>query len=243
MGWQYRGLGRERADLVILMGRRPIVGVTASVRGGRLMWQFNRLAIWRAGGRAKRITSRRPMSARALDALIIGGGDDIGAELYRGEMAVDIRIDPARDRLELGMLKEALRRGLPVLGICRGAQMINIAKGGSLHEDIYAVYEQAPRMRTVLPRKSVDIKLGSRLHKILRLSKCRVNALHHQSVDKVGRGLSIVAEDGHGIVQAVEAGGKTFLLGVQWHPEFLALSQSQQRIFRALVSASRRKRS
>ena len=242
MGWQRLGLGRKSTGLVNLMAGRPVVGVTASVRGGRLMWQFNRLAIWRAGGRAKRITSRRVVSVRALDALIIGGGDDIGAELYRGEVAVDIRIDPARDRLELGMLKDALRRGMPVLGICRGAQMINIVNGGSLHEDIYAVYEEAPRMRTVLPRKSVNIKRGSRLHKILRLSLCRVNALHHQSVDRIGRGLSVVAEDGHGIIQAVEAGGKTFLLGVQWHPEFLVLSRPQQRIFRALVSASRRNR-
>ncbi|MEQ9314261.1 MAG: gamma-glutamyl-gamma-aminobutyrate hydrolase family protein, partial [Henriciella sp.] len=181
----------------------------------------------------------RPISARTLDALIIGGGDDIGAELYRGEVSVDVRIDPARDRLEQKLLREALRRGLPVLGICRGAQMINVVRGGALHEDIFKVYESAPRMRTVLPRKSVEIVAGSRLHRILRLTRCRVNALHHQSVSRLGSGLAIVARDDHGIVQAIEESAKRFLLGVQWHPEMLVLSRSQQRLFRALIAACR----
>ena len=73
-----------------------------------------------------------------------------------------------------------------MLGICRGSQMINVALGGSLHTDIYEVYEQAPRMRTVLPRKTVSVVHGSRLDRILRCNPCRVNALHHQSVDRLG---------------------------------------------------------
>ncbi len=206
------------------------------------MWQFNRLAVWRAGGRAVRITSKKPVSIKKLDGLVIGGGDDIGAELYRGEVTIDVRLDPARDRLELGMLKKASSRHMPVLGICRGAQMVNISKGGTLHEDIYAVYQQAPRMRAALARKAVTVAKGSRLGKLLGLERCRVNALHRQSINSVGDGLKVVAKDDHGIVQAVESEKDPFLVGVQWHPEFLVLSRPQQRLFRGLVAAGRQRR-
>jgi putative glutamine amidotransferase len=132
-----------------------------------------------------------------------------------------------------------LPRGLPILGICRGSQMLNIALGGTLHTDIHAVYVEAPRMRTVLPRKTIHVVEGSRLDRILRCNPCRVNALHHQSVDRVGRGLKVVARDESGIVQATEGAGPSFLLGVQWHPELLVFTRPQQRIFAALAEAAR----
>ncbi len=174
-----------------------------------------------------------------LDGLVIGGGDDIGAEIYGGQVLPDVRIDPDRDRLELDLLKGALPSGLPVLGICRGSQMINVALGGTLHTDIYAVYEQAPKMRTVLPKKRVSIMPGTRLDRILCCNPCQVNALHHQSVDRLGKGLAIAAQDESGIVQAIEAEAGPFLLGVQWHPELLFWKAQQQRLFSALVDAAR----
>jgi putative glutamine amidotransferase len=174
-----------------------------------------------------------------LDGLVIGGGDDIGAEIYGGEVMPDIRIDPERDKLELKLLDSALPAGWPILGICRGSQMLNVALGGTLHTDIHAVYIEAPRMRTVLPKKTVHIDLDSRLHRITGCNPCRVNALHHQSVDRVGRGLKVVARDEAGIVQAIEGTGEHFLVGVQWHPELLVFSKPQQRLFAALAAASR----
>ena len=116
--------------------------------------------------------------------------------------------------------------------------MINVALGGTLHTDIHALYVEAPRMRTVLPKKTVHIEPGSRLHRITGCNPCRVNALHHQSVDRVGRGLTVVARDEAGIVQAVEGTGATFLVGVQWHPELLVFSKPQQRLFAALAAAT-----
>jgi putative glutamine amidotransferase len=222
---------------------RPLIGVTTSRRGGWRAYMMHRLALWRVGARAVRLTAGDPPPGRPLDGLVIGGGDDIGAELYGGRVLPDVRVDPERDALELRVLHEALPQGVPVLGICRGAQMINVALGGSLHSDIYEVYVKAPRLRTVLAKKVVSIEPGSRLDRILRCNPCRVNALHHQSVDRPGRGLRIVAQDEAGIVQAIEGVEDRFIVGVQWHPELLVFRSPQQRLFAALAEAARGPRS
>ena len=216
----------------------PLIGVTTSRRGGWRSYLMHRLALTRVGARSVRLMAGRPIPQEPLQGLVIGGGDDIGAEIYGGTVLPDVRIDPERDQLELKLLRAALPAGLPVLGICRGSQMINVALGGSLHTDIHEVYETAPRMRTVLPKKTVTVFPGSRLDEILRCNPCRVNALHHQSVDRLGRGLRVVARDESGIVQAIEAAGSPFLIGVQWHPELLVWKAPQQRLFSALASAA-----
>jgi putative glutamine amidotransferase len=221
---------------------RPLIGVTTSRRGGWRSYLMHRLALMRAGARSVRLTPGDSLPKEPLQGLVIGGGDDIGAEIYGGQVLPDVRIDPDRDKLELGLLRAALPMGLPVLGICRGSQMINVALGGTLHTDIYEVYVQAPKMRTVLPRKSVSIMPDTALDRILRCNPCQVNALHHQSVDKLGEGLRIAAQDESGIVQAVESETAPFLLGVQWHPELLVWKKPQQRLFAALAEASRRAR-
>jgi putative glutamine amidotransferase len=199
---------------------------------------MHRWALYRVGARSVRLIAGKPMPAEPLQGLIIGGGDDIGAEIYGGTVLPDVRIDPERDQLELRLLREALPTGLPVLGICRGSQMINVALGGSLHTDIHQVYEMAPRMRTVLPKKTVSIVHGSRLDRILCCNPCRVNALHHQSVDRLGRGLKVVAQDESGVVQAIESESAPYLIGVQWHPELLVWKAPHQRLFSSLVAAA-----
>ena len=165
--------------------RRPVIGVTTARRGGRIMWWFNWLAVYRAGGRAVRISPIHPVNIDALDGLLVGGGDDIGLSLYydasnKPELQADIRIDHERDLLERDLVYRACEQDMPVLGICRGAQMINVALGGSLHQDIYDSFRDAPRLRTPLKRKKVTIEPGSLLHGILGATKCRVNALHHR---------------------------------------------------------------
>lgn len=221
-----------------MTARRPLIGVTASARTGRFMWQFNRCAVWRAGGRAVRLIPGEAMPEGTLDGLIIGGGDDIDARLYGGDIEMGVRIDPERDRLEYSLLEDASRRRIPILGICRGAQILNVFRGGTLHADIYRAYAGLPRQRAVLPRKQIAIAAGTRLHEILGLSLCRVNSLHHQSVDRLGNSLKVAAIDKFGIIQGLDCEIGPFVVGVQWHPEFLMFDRRQQNLFRALVRAT-----
>lgn len=203
------------------------------------MWWFNRLALWRAGANARRLWSGSRVRVDAFDGFVIGGGDDIDAALYGGDIEPAVRIDPERDAFELDLLRHATARGMPVLGICRGAQMINVFCGGVLHENIYAAYPGIPRLHSPLPSKDIEIMPGSMLQALLGCERQRVNALHHQSIDVVGQGLDVVALDQYGIVQAIERRCSPFLLGVQWHPEFMPFNCRQQRLFDGIVGAAR----
>nr|WP_299245473.1 gamma-glutamyl-gamma-aminobutyrate hydrolase family protein [uncultured Halomonas sp.] len=216
---------------------RPRIGITTSDHKSLLAWWCDWLAVWRAGGKPVRLSPSRPIPDD-LDGLVIGGGDDIGAQLYGGEVQLDVRVDPQRDTLELSLLKRFLPDDCPVLGICRGAQIINVHLGGSLVSDIYTSYEHIKKRRTVLPRKTVDITVGSRLHDLLEVSWCQVNSLHHQAINRAGRGIDIVAKDRDGLVQGIESRDHRFLIGVQWHPEFLIFNRPQQRLIRGLVDAA-----
>ncbi|MGC3875246.1 gamma-glutamyl-gamma-aminobutyrate hydrolase family protein [Halomonas sp. GXIMD04776] len=216
---------------------RPRIGITTSDHKSLLAWWCDWLAVWRAGGKPVRLSPSRSIPDD-LDGLVIGGGDDIGAHLYGGEVQLDVRVDPQRDTLELSLLKRLLPSDCPVLGICRGAQIINVHLGGSLVSDIYTSYEHIKKRRTVLPRKTVDIVVGSRLHDLLEVSWCQVNSLHHQAINRAGRGITIVAKDRDGLVQGIESRDHRFLIGVQWHPEFLIFNRPQQRLIRGLVQAA-----
>jgi putative glutamine amidotransferase len=219
---------------------RAKVGVSVSARTGWRVFPFFWWALWRAGVTAVRIQTGRPRDdLRGLDAVIIGGGDDIHFALYGGEVMSEAVFDEDRDALELGLIDEAERRALPILGVCRGAQLINVARGGSLHQDIYRAYPGASRISTPLPRKHVRIDPRSRLAAIYGPEESRVNALHKQSVDRAGERIRPVAWDRAGIVQAIEATGERFVVGVQWHPEFLVFSRRDWRLFKALGAAAR----
>ncbi|MCE8016050.1 type 1 glutamine amidotransferase [Halomonas sp. MCCC 1A17488] len=217
---------------------RPLIGITTSDDKSRIAWWFDWFAVWRHGGRPLRLSPSRPLP-EALDGLIIGGGDDIQAHLYGGEVQLDVRLDPQRDELELELMERFIPQGKPVLGICRGAQMLNVHLGGTLDPDIYTTHEGLKRRRTVLPRKTVDIAPDTQLRRILKVSWCRINSLHHQAVQEAGRGIDIVARDRDGLVQGIESREHEFLIGVQWHPEWLLFNRPQQRLVRSLVEAAR----
>lgn len=217
---------------------KPCIGVTVSKRSGWRVFPFLALNVWLAGGRAVRWDSGRDADISAVDGLIVGGGDDISPELYKGELIASARIDPARDTLEHRLVLAALEAGKPVLGICRGAQMINIAQGGNLHQRAYDHYTDSRYMRTLLPRKTIRVVPQSHLAAIAGTAEMRVNALHTQAVDQLADGLRIAAHDTGGMVQALERTAPPFAIGVQWHPEYLFYARRQRALFRALVQAA-----
>lgn len=218
---------------------KPLIAVTTSARSGWRIFPLVALNLRLAGARAVRWGTGRPADVARVDGVIIGGGDDIGPDLYGGDIVTSVRIDPARDALERSVVCEAMTRGVPVLGICRGAQMLNVALGGSLHADAYAVYRRSEGFRTILPRKTVLIETGSRLADLAGPTPMSVNALHSQAVDRLGTGLRVCARDGGGMVQAIERIEEPFALGVQWHPEHLFYARRQRALFKGLAAAAR----
>lgn len=141
-----------------------------------------------------------------------------------------------RDEMELSLLKKALRNEWPVLGICRGAQLINVHFGGTLHNDIADFYTETPYIYSVWPRKKISVVEGSQLSGILSFDKLWVNSLHHQAIDRCGEGVSIAAKEETGIIQAIEGTGQSYLIGVQWHPEYMPQIPAQRKIFKTLVT-------
>ena len=152
-------------------------------------------------------------------------------------------LDAARDDLERRLLDESERRHIPILGICRGAQLMNVHYGGTLYQSLKEFYVELPQMRTVLPRKHVVIEPQSRLAAVLGATAILVNALHRQAVRSLGSGLRIVARERTGVVQGIEDPGHPFRIGVQWHPEFIPQVASQRRMFELLVQAVGRQKS
>lgn len=148
-------------------------------------------------------------------------------------------LDEARDEIELDLLKYALKKGIPILGICRGAQLINVHFGGNLYQDIDTFYREIPKVNTIWPEKKVEIKNGSKLEGVLKTTRLWVNALHHQAVDRIGDSLEVVAREDTGIAQAIEDPGHHFLIGVQWHPEYMPQIPRQRALFKALVECAR----
>ncbi len=218
--------------------RRPRIGVTTSRRSGWRIFPLVALNLWLAGGRGVRWDTARPADIADVDGLIVGGGDDISPDLYGGQLVATARLDPDRDALERRLVLAALAAGKPVLGICRGAQMLNVALGGSLHQDAYAEFPDSRFRRTILPRKTVQVIPDSLLARVAGTARMRVNALHTQAVDRLGPDLRVAARDEGGMIQAIERSVDPFALGVQWHPEHLFYARRHRALFAALVLAA-----
>ncbi len=215
------------------MAARPRVGVTGDGRRVAPSWWCIWLALRLVGASPQRISVRhRGADPADLDALIVSGGNDIGPELYGGNELPKAKIDRERDSLEVYWIRQALRRKLPILGICRGAQLLNVVLGGSLIQDIRSLRVHTSNRASLAPRKAVRLSGLSRLARVIGRRTVRVNSLHHQAIDVPGRDLEPVARDRDDICQAIEATGEHRVFGVQWHPEYLLYLPSQLRLFR-----------
>lgn len=223
------------------MGRKCRIAVTGAAQGSGRAWFFSRFLLWRHGAEAVFVHDGQPHRDGDFDALLITGGSDIDPRSYGGSEHPAIgKTDPRRDALELSMLETAHRRALPVMGICRGMQLINLYFGGTLHPHIHDFDLENAHPHTPFPLKNVTVEPDTRLLGILGRRHLRVNALHHQAVDRAGEGLRIAAHDRNRIVQAIEHRELPFVLGLQWHPEFMPYARHSRKLFAAFVSAAER---
>ncbi len=181
-----------------------------------------------------------------LDGILLSGGVDVDPALYGQEPHPRLgRVNRRRDDFEIALVREALRRDVPILGICRGHQLLNVATGGTLVQDIASLVERHAEHDAKGPRwrraHRVDVTAPSRLREILGEDALSVNSIHHQAVDRVGDGLVVSArcpEDG--VVEGLERPASRFVVAVQWHPEsFWNRADSFQRLFDAHAEACR----
>jgi putative glutamine amidotransferase len=163
------------------------------------------------------------------DGLILSGGEDVDPKFYGQDSYLDVGATIAeRDEVEIALARQALQCKIPLLAICRGLQILNVALGGTLIQDISRQVCK-PLQHVQISDRSRDthwvmIETDSRLYKIFGQARVRVNSLHHQALDGVATGLKVAATASDGIVEAVEYTGNSFAIGVQWHPESLASS-------------------
>jgi putative glutamine amidotransferase len=178
-----------------------------------------------------------------LDGLVFSGGPDLDPAAYGHERHPRLGpdVDLAADEYELALHAAAARRDLPVLGICRGMQALNVARGGTLHQHLPdrtdADHDQ--RYLPCRPVHDVSVARGSLLWRLAGRDRLEVNSFHHQAVDALGAGLQVAATAPDGTVESVWDPAARFCLGVQWHPEVLTHRPDQARLFAHLIGAAR----
>lgn len=225
-----------------MVADQPIIAVTGPAWLGFKAWVCTQHAINKAGGRALRLTSQLNLNRLNFDGLVLGGGTDLNPKLYGDLEQENYRYDNERDSLEQKVLEIALLKKKPILGICRGSQMINVFMGGTLIPDIKHMFTDYKYRYTVFPRKHVVIHDDTLLNTTIEDGEININALHHQAVKELGSGLKVGAVEPNGVIQATELEdpyNSPFLLGVQWHPEYLFYLEKHMRLFKALVDAAR----
>ena len=229
-------------------GRAPVIGITSCSRVDDYV-----VSVERAGGRVRLLeVSQSPRSLLdQIDGLLLTGGGDIDPVLY-GEARHDTVSDaePGRDEFELDLARRAMDGDVPLLAICRGLQVLNVAAGGTLVQDIpTAVAGHVPHaVKTPKDAIAHDVRVtpGSRLASALGPATagdaCRVNSRHHQSAARLGRSLVASAVAADGVVEGIELASAPFCLGVQWHPENFWRTGEFASLFAAFVAAARHRR-
>jgi putative glutamine amidotransferase len=234
---------------------KPLIGITMNLemqpaRNLNILDQDYGNAVFRAGGIPVPILGIKtsiPDLVKRLDGFVFTGGDDIDPRFYKEKPlpGARIRLSPdVRTRFEIELFKAAAKAKKPVLAICYGAQLVNVALGGKLYQDIGL---QVPNPIKHGAQRSgekvfhdVDIFEGTLLSRIMGASRIRVRSAHHQSVKNPGRGLHLSAVAHDRVIEALEPRTKTFLLAIQWHPEKTPNDRYTRKLFKALVNASQK---
>jgi len=238
------------------VSRPPLIGVTTSITVGKhperaYVNSAYLAAIQTAGGVPIPIPPQLDARAREeilaiLDGYLLTGGGDLDPATFNEPPHPTLfEVAPARDHLEIALVHHAMESRKPLLAVCRGIQVLNVALGGSLFQDVAGdpgtdIQHQQGKPREE-PTHPVKVVAGSRLAQVLGTTDLLVNSMHHQAVKAVGRGLVPVAFAPDTIIEGVELEDPDrFILGVQWHPEELTeRDPSARRLFGALVAACR----
>ena len=207
------------------------------------------LAIKEHGGIARPLYPGAPPEAfRGLKGLLLTGGRDIDPIHYGEEEHETIDIDFERDELELPLCKQAIEENLPVFGICRGIQIMNVAIGSSLYQDIPSQFTDHLTHKILVNKDDswhdIQIQPDSLLNQITGETTTEVNSRHHQSLKVIGEGFTVTAQSKDGIIEAIEDTSKKFMLGVQYHPERMfkepgssELQEHSTKLFTAFINA------
>lgn len=222
--------------------RRPVIGITPVPRDVETGYGRDRAdTVARGFGNAVVAAGGLPLSLPQveghlaadqiahLDGLVLSGGQDIDLPDAAG---ADRWIDPGRDAHEFALWEAARSRKMPVLGVCRGLQLVNVALGGTLIRHIDG-HDAADRHAEEL--QEVQVEDGTLLAGILGAGPCLVNTIHHQALGELGEGLAVSARSVDGTIEAGELAGDQWFVGVQWHPELLPGRPSGDALFEALV--------
>jgi gamma-glutamyl-gamma-aminobutyrate hydrolase PuuD len=228
---------------------RPIIGISTYVQDARWgPWELPAALLPYAYVRSVELAGGRPLlvppldeavdeTLGVLDGLVLSGGVDVDPQHYGAARHPETtRTQPERDRAELVLLEAALGRNLPVLAICRGMQLLNVAHGGSLHQHLPDLLGHNGHREThgIFSEHEVRLRPGSRIAAYLG-ERTRVYSSHHQGVEELGQGIEAVGWAEDGPIEAIEDPGRRFALGVLWHPE----ADEDTRLFAALVAEAR----
>jgi putative glutamine amidotransferase len=226
--------------------KRPVIGVTSC---GKLEDYVK--AVEQAGGQPRVLeVGQSPRDViGTLDGLLLTGGGDVDPAWYGEDRHPSLHdAEPGRDEFEMDLARRAVDADLPVLAICRGAQVLNVASGGSLVQDIPSSVQTDLPHTIQQPQDAVahDVQVvpGSRLEQALGPAvadgqRCRVNSRHHQALKTLGRDLVVSATAPDGIVEGIEVPSKHFCIGVQWHPENFWRTGEFSPLFDAFLAAAR----
>jgi putative glutamine amidotransferase len=231
---------------------KPIIGITLYEHESRYMQKPDYVrSVENAGGvplLIPYITNSDSLDRiiEGLDGLLLSGGSDVDPGMYGEEPLPELgEVVPERDRTELLLLRRFMKTGKPVLGICRGCQLLNVAAGGTLYQDIARQCETAGQHAQKASRSHlshhVKVEPASALYRIAGTDTFKVNSFHHQAVKRIAPDFTVTARAPDGTVEAIEGRNHPFLIGVQWHPEdTAAFDEPSARLFAAFVEACSR---
>ena len=217
---------------------RPIIGITGPRHKARMPRWSVALILWLQGAQPVQLRPGDAFNPENFDAVVVTGGHDVDPVLYAAEPEVVPKYDSDRDEFEGHVIRQAMLYQLPLLGICRGAQLLNVCRGGNLMQELKSRRRITSNRWTILPLKTLCVRKEARLAEYLGKNTCKINSLHNQAIDTLGEGLNVSGRDLDGIIQAIEDPAAEFIVGVQWHPEFLLYRKRQRMLFKALVNAA-----